>query len=134
MNKIKELYFYYYCNIGMYIQDNVILDANNNKIVKLMNENEVVWYQEFQNILLEKLKQEKKTNIFIDLQIKLFLSTKSIKDLYTLAFFSAKSIINNNFYDTDVFMLFYISIILLINNFSLIEKHIVKKIVIFSSV
>lgn len=118
----------------MYIQDNVILDANNNKIVKLMNENEVVWYQEFQNILLEKLKQEKKTNIFIDLQIKLFLSTKSIKDLYTLAFFSAKSIINNNFYDTDVFMLFYISIILLINNFSLIEKHIVKKIVIFSSV
>ena len=28
----------------MYIQDNVILDANNNKIVKIMKENEVISY------------------------------------------------------------------------------------------
>ena len=127
MEKIKELYFYYYCNIGMYIQDNVILDAINNKTVNIMKKNEAIWHQEFQNIHLEKLKQEKNPDIFIYLQIKLFLSIKTIKELYTLACISASTIINNNLYDKEVFMLFYHNIILLINNILLIEKNIIKK-------
>ena len=126
MDEIKKLYFYYCCNIGMYIQDNVILDSQNNDIVNIMKKNESLWHLEFQSTLLKKIKNEYKIDTFIDLQSKFFLSIKNVKEIYILAKISAEVILNNNLINKEIFMFFY-HIILLTNNILLVDKKIIKK-------
>ncbi len=126
MDDIKKIYFHYCCNIGMYIQDNLILDPENNNIVNIMKKNESLWHAEFQNTLFTKIKSEYNIDIFIALQSKLFLSIKSIKELYNLAKISAETILNNNLNNKKVFILFYY-IILLTNKILLVEKKLVQE-------
>ena len=107
IEKIKEDYFYYFCRISSYIQDNCIADPLNDKVVQIMRKNEPEWSKEFQNKCYKEMEAKNSLDNYIKLLNEIIISSNNLEQILKLEKFIIKAIINNIYEEDDLLYYFY---------------------------